>query len=216
MISEAMWLPQSTDLFADHAHQLNLLPEGGVLNDYGRVLPVAEANRAFGSLLNSVEWRPDEALIRESVIRTGREVAWYADKPYRYSHSGVERQAMPWAGQELAHIKSKIETLTGQNYNSCLINLYHCGDQGIGWHSDIEAMPPNDMIVSLSLGASRNFVLKHKATGARRHFMLEHGQVIAMHGETQRHWWHALLKTKQTVGARISLTFRRFPEKWGV
>lgn len=114
----------------------------------------------------------------------------------------------------MLRLKRRMEELTGQRYNSCLLNLYHNGSQAIGWHADVEASEPNDFIASLSLGAARKFALKHKATGELRELTLEHGQVIVMRGETQRHWLHSLLKTKQSVGSRISLTFRCFPEQW--
>lgn len=186
----------------------------GVLNDYGRVMAVDEADSHFNELMMAAAWQPDSALLNGELVRTAREVAWYADRPFRYVHSGIERQAIRWQGSSLLRLKRRMEELTGQRYNSCLLNLYHNGSQGIGWHADVEASEPNDVIASLSLGAARKFALKHKATGELRELTLEHGQVIVMRGETQRHWLHSLLKTKQSVGSRISLTFRCFPEQW--
>lgn len=209
-----MWFSPNTDLFSDQAQHLNMLPKDGVLNDYGRVMAVDEADSHFNELMMAAAWQPDSALLNGELVRTAREVAWYADRPFRYVHSGIERQAMRWQGSSLLRLKRRMEELTGQRYNSCLLNLYHNGSQGIGWHADVEASEPNDVIASLSLGAARKFALKHKATGELRELTLEHGQVIVMRGETQRHWLHSLLKTKQSVGSRISLTFRCFPEQW--
>ena len=209
-----MWFSPNTDLFSDQAHLLNMLPKDGVLNDYGRVMAVDEADSHFNELMMAAAWQPDSALLHGELVRTAREVAWYADRPFRYVHSGIERQAIRWQGSSLLQLKRRMEELTGQRYNSCLLNLYHNGSQGIGWHADVEASEPNDVIASLSLGAARKFALKHKATGELRELTLEHGQVIVMRGETQRHWLHSLLKTKQSVGSRISLTFRCFPEQW--
>jgi alkylated DNA repair dioxygenase AlkB len=209
-----MWISPNTDLFSEQAHLLNLLPKDGVLNDYGRVMATEEGDNYFTELRGDVAWQPDSALLNGRLIKTAREVAWYADSPFRYIHSGVERQALQWQGGSLLQLKRKIEELTGQRYNSCLLNLYHDGSQGIGWHADVEAIESNDVIASLSLGAARKFALKHKATGEFRELTLEHGQVIVMRGETQRHWLHSVMKTKQSVGPRISLTFRCFPEQW--
>lgn len=37
---------------------------------------------------------------------------------------------------------------------------------------------------------------------------LEHGQLILMHGETQKHWLHTILKSTRIQEPRINLTFR--------
>lgn len=209
-----MWFSANTDLFSEQAHLLNLLPKDGVLNDYGRVVVADEADRYFNELLENVSWQPDSAFWNGELIRTAREVAWYADSPFRYIHSGVERRAIHWQGSTLLQLKRSMEELTGQRYNSCLLNLYHDGSQGMGWHADVEATEPNDVIASLSLGATRKFALRHKTAGEKLELTLEHGQIIVMRGVTQRYWLHSLLKTKQRVGPRISLTFRRFSERW--
>lgn len=143
-----MWFSPNTDLFSDQANLLNMLPKDGVLNDYGRVMAIDEADSYFNELRQGTAWQADSAFMKGELIRTAREVAWYADRPFRYVHSGVERQAIHWQGSGLLHLKGKIEELTGQRYNSCLLNLYHNGSQGIGWHSDLEATEPNDVIAS--------------------------------------------------------------------
>mgnify|MGYP003503999829 FL=1 len=133
-----MWFSPNTDLFSDQAHLLNMLPKDGVLNDYGRVMAVDEADSHFNELMMAAAWQPDSALLNGELVRTAREVAWYADRPFRYVHSGIERQAIRWQGSSLLQLKRRMEELTGQRYNSCLLNLYHNGSQGIGWHADVE------------------------------------------------------------------------------
>lgn len=211
-----MWFPDSSDLFAEQPHLLNLLPYSGALHDYGRVIPSSEADELFASLLVDTPWVHDQALINGERVSTARMVAWFADRPYRYAHSGIERRAHGWTGDALLHIKAGIEALIGQRFNACVLNLYKEGSQGMGWHRDQEAVPPHDVIASVSFGAARKFALKHQDTLEVRDLILGHGQVIVMRGETQRHWLHALLKTRVQVGPRINLTFRNFPDDWAI
>ena len=57
----------------------------------------------------------------------------------RYLHSGVPRQAAPWPGEMLAGARRLAEERTGTRFNSCVINLYRDGSEGMAWHSDSEA-----------------------------------------------------------------------------
>ena len=55
-------------------------------------------------------------------------------------------------------IKTKIESVTNETFNSCLLNLYHTAEEGVGWHSVSE----KGAVASLTFGATRKFVFKHK------------------------------------------------------
>ena len=95
-----------------------------------------------------------------------------------------------------------------------LANRYRSGADAMGWHSDDEpelGMQP--LIASLSLGATRRFLLRRRDDPAQRLALdLEPGSLLLMAGDTQRHWKHALPRTARPVGERINLTFRRiFP-----
>jgi alkylated DNA repair dioxygenase AlkB len=66
------------------------------------------------------------------------------------------------------------------------------------------------VIASVSLGATRRFVLKHRSEPERKLALeLPHGSLLVMRGDTQRHYRHALPRTAKPVGERINLTFRR-------
>ncbi|MGA9153570.1 MAG: alpha-ketoglutarate-dependent dioxygenase AlkB, partial [Candidatus Nitrosopolaris sp.] len=59
--------------------------------------------------------------------------------------------------KELLELKQIVEKLTETKFNSCLLNLYHSGNEGMGWHSDDEeSIQPNSTIASLSLGAEHS------------------------------------------------------------
>jgi alkylated DNA repair dioxygenase AlkB len=84
-----------------------------------------------------------------------RKVAWYGDSDYLYTYSNTTKQALVWS-KELLELKQIVEKLTETKFNSCLLNLYHNGNEGIGWHSDDEeSLEANSTIASLSLGAER-------------------------------------------------------------
>jgi alkylated DNA repair dioxygenase AlkB len=106
-------------------------------------------------------------------------------------------------------LKKLIEDKTGETYNSCLLNLYHSGDEGMGWHSDGEKeLKKNGAIASVSLGAERKFAFKHKETKEVISQVLAHGSVLVMKNETQSHWLHRLPPTIRVSTPRVNLTFR--------
>jgi alkylated DNA repair dioxygenase AlkB len=187
---------------------VNLLPHGGTVNYYGRVLNIAVANRYLQALLETIEWKNDEAIIMGKHIVTARKVAWYGDKEFQYTYSKTTKTALPWTA-ELIELKQLAEQLTGATYNSCLLNLYHNGNEGMAWHSDDEkALAKNGSIASFSFGAERKFAFKHKTTKETISVILEHGSLLVMKDETQTNWLHRLPATTKVSTPRVNLTFR--------
>ncbi len=201
------------DLFADEVDPnvdptANLLPQDGTVHYYGRVMSWAEADHYLQVLLTSIAWRNDEAVIFGNRIETKRKVAWYGDIPFEYTYSQMTKTALPWTPELLA-LKTLVEQLTGETYNSCLLNRYHNNNEGMAWHSDGERdLKENGAIASLSLGAERNFAFKHKRSKQRISLCLQHGSLLVMTGTTQRHWLHRLPPTALPHGERVNLTFR--------
>lgn len=188
----------------------NLLPQDGVVTYYERVMESNDAAQSFSILKDTVSWVHDEVVVFGKRYTTKRMVAWYGDDQYSYTYSSTTKTAIPWT-KELLELKVLVETITGATYNSCLLNLYHDGEEGMGWHSDNEkSLVDGATIASLSLGAERKFSLKHKQTKKTVSIVLENGSLLAMKGETQNYWLHSLPKTKKVAGERINLTFRRF------
>jgi alkylated DNA repair dioxygenase AlkB len=186
----------------------NILPKDGTVDYYGKTFTTDEANDYLGRLLNNIEWRNDESHIYGKIIITKRKVAWYGDLPFEYTYSKVTKKALPWT-PELIELKAIIEAKTGETYNSCLLNLYHTGEEGMGWHSDDEKdLLKNGAIASISLGAERKFGFKHKITKETVYLQLEHGSLLVMRGTTQIHWTHRLPPAKNIPKPRINLTFR--------
>ncbi|MDP2387137.1 MAG: alpha-ketoglutarate-dependent dioxygenase AlkB [Bacteroidota bacterium] len=201
------------DLFNQSQYLSNLLPKDGTVNYYGKILNTIDASFYFKSLLDTIEWKNDEAIILGKHIFTSRKVAWYGDKKYSYTYSNTSKQALPWT-EELLRLKDLVEKKSGEQFNSCLLNLYHTGDEGMAWHSDGEKMlKPNGAIASLSLGAERLFKFKHKQSNEVVSILLEHGSLLIMKDQTQHNWVHRLPPTKKIKTPRINLTFRTIVDK---
>ncbi len=186
----------------------NLLPCDGTVTYHGRVLGEAAARNYYDALMSTVPWKNDEAVIFGKHIVTARKVAWYGDSDFSYTYSGTTKQALPWT-QELRELKVIAEALTGTTFNSCLLNLYHDGREGMGWHSDDEkSLARNSCIASMSFGAERKFSFRHKRTKETASVMLESGSLLVMAGATQTYWQHQLPKSAKVATPRINLTFR--------
>ena len=187
---------------------INIFPQDGEVNYYGEIMAQRESDFYFDTLLNEVDWRCDQAVIFGKLIETKRKVAWYADKPFSYTYSNITKCALPWT-KHLEVLKAKVEQKTGETYNSCLLNLYHDGSEGMAWHSDGEKdLKKNGAIASLSFGALRKFSFKHKNTKEVVSLNLKAGSLLVMKEETQQYWLHRLPPTKKVQDARINLTFR--------
>ncbi|MDP2524885.1 alpha-ketoglutarate-dependent dioxygenase AlkB family protein [Maribacter dokdonensis] len=194
-------------------HKKNLLPRDGTVHYFGKILNEEDAIHYLNLLLNKIEWKNDEAIIFGKKIITKRKVAWYGEKPYQYTYSKTTKLALPWT-TELLELKSKVEQESGETFNSCLLNLYHDGSEGMAWHSDGEKdLKKNGAIASVSFGSERKFAFKHKETKEKVELVLEHGSLLIMKDATQTHWLHRLPPTTKSKTPRVNLTFRTIVEK---
>lgn len=186
----------------------NLLPYDGEVIYYGPIIAYEEAMDYFNILMKDIAWQHDEAVIFGKRYITKRKVAWYGDQSYSYTYSNTTKHALLWT-KELLELKLLAEKVSGTKYNSCLLNLYHDGDEAMAWHSDDEkSLGKNTVIASISLGAPRKFGFKHKETKEKIELILDHGSLLIMKGTTQTHWLHRLSKSTKIKHPRINLTFR--------
>ena len=190
----------------------NLLPFDGTVNYYGKILTKNQADDYYQILLNTIEWQNDEAIIFGKKIITKRKVAWYGEKAFEYSYSNTTKHALVWT-KALLELKQYVEEKSGESYNSCLLNLYHNGSEGMAWHSDGETdLKKDGAIASLSFGAERKFAFKHKQSKIKVELILESGSLLVMKDTTQTFWLHRLPPTKKVNFPRINLTFRTIVE----
>jgi len=199
-----------TDLFAP-APTDNLLPYDGKVNDLGIIID--DAHTLYDTLLDELPWQPDIVRLFGKTHVTTRQVVWMGERDADYQYSGHKRQTVPWSNA-VFHVKQQIEQALANigvvtDFNTCLLNYYPSGADGMGYHADDEKeLGHQPIIASLSLGATRKFVFKHKKTQDKVELHLESGQLIVMHGATQNFWKHTVTKTKAVATGRISLTFR--------
>ncbi len=186
----------------------NILPFDGEVNYYVRVLNNESSQAYFDMLLNNIQWENDKAIIFGKLIHTKRKVAWYGDLSFEYTYSKTTKLALPWT-KELLELKELVEKYSNETYNSCLLNLYHDGTEGMAWHSDAETnLKKKGAVGSLSFGAERKFSFKHRETKQTVSIVLDKGSLLIMKGVTQQNWLHRLPPTKKVKTPRINLTFR--------
>ncbi len=186
----------------------NLLPIDGTVNYYGKIFSEKDTIHFTKILLEDIEWKNDEAIIFGKHIITKRKVAWYANEGISYTYSNTTKHALPFT-KEILELKKIVEEKTKATFNACLLNLYHDGSEGMAWHSDDEKELVKDgCIASLSFGAERKFMLKHKKTKETISIVLENGSLLCMRDATQTNWLHQLPKSLKVKHPRVNLTFR--------
>jgi len=171
-------------------------------------LPLPWANdEVLARLVRETEWRQDSIVVYGKRHLQPRLSAWHGEKGYRYS--GLTLAPLPFTPL-LDTIRRAAQDATGHDYNSVLLNYYRDGGNSMGMHSDDEPeLGPAPAIASVSFGATRNFILRHKTTKETVKLPLGDGSLLFMGGALQAHWLHGINKTSRTIGARLNLTFRK-------
>ena len=188
---------------------LNIIAQDGIALYHEKVLTDEQIKPLYEELLNKINWENERVVMFGKEIITKRKVAFYSDPLIAYTYSSKTKIGLPWK-DPLIILKNIVESLTKQTYNACLLNLYHNGEEAMGWHSDNEKeIIANSTIASLSIGASRKFSFKHKVTKETISIQLGNGSLLEMKGTIQSHWLHTLPKSKKITESRINLTFRQ-------
>ena len=190
----------------------NILPYDGQVHDLGVIIDYPSP--LFYNLVTELPWQADVVTLFGKTHTTTRQIVWMGDEGIDYQYAGHVRQPIPWSNTVMSikqHIEQQLSDIGIEaNFNSCLLNYYPSGSDGMGYHADDEPeLGAQPLIASLSLGATRKFVFKHKKTQDKVALNLESGQLIVMRGDTQTFWKHSIPKTKKVTEGRISLTFRR-------
>lgn len=186
------------------------LPLGGGLTLWERWLsPEAEAE-LLAALLREVPFRQDPIVLFGRRVLQPRLVAWYGDPGARYTYSGLTLEPLPWH-PGLAAVRPRVEAAAGSAFSAVLVNFYRTGADSMGFHADDEPeLGPNPVVASLSLGATRRFVLEPKKKGQRGErvtLSLTGGSLLVMHAGTQAAYRHGVPKEAH-AGPRVNLTFR--------
>ena len=198
------------DLFTlDRHFEPMAMPDADVSILHGIETPL-DYSTMLRKLIDQTIWRQEAVRIYGKVHQQPRLVAWYGDPGKQYDYSGISLTPLPWTDL-LREIKRRIEDCTESTFNSVFLNLYRDHNDSMGFHSDDEReLGPEPTIASLTFGATRTFVLKHKKDAylPPKRIPLEAGTVLLMKGQTQKFWKHGIMKQTQPCGPRVNLTFR--------
>ncbi|XP_072244063.1 DNA oxidative demethylase ALKBH2 [Leuresthes tenuis] len=188
--------------------------------DYALLFSRKEADDLFKQLEEEVVYSTGEeskVQVFGKVYNIPRKQATYGDEGLRYTYSGVTRSACPWT-PALEYIRDTVTKVTAQTFNFVLINRYKDGQDHMGEHRDDEKeLDPSCPIASVSLGAARDFIFRHRDTRGKQSrrqiepvkLELAHGSLLLMNAPTNTFWYHSLPVRKKVITPRINLTFRR-------
>lgn len=169
-----------------------------------RFVAPATARAWFDELRPVVPWKAERRWMYDRRVDVPRLTAHYPLTP-------GARDELPPA---IAAAADEVIGRTGVPFNAVGLNLYRSGQDSVAAHNDhlrilVEGFP----IALLSLGATRRMSIRARAPQKRGwNLDLEEGSLLVMSYETQLHYTHAVPKTKEAVGERISLAFRAMPE----
>jgi alkylated DNA repair dioxygenase AlkB len=168
-----------------------------------------EADRLLAALRDELAWEHREIVLFGRRVLQPRLIAWAGSLGYRYSGQTLEPRA---PNTTTAALMARVVEHTRVPFNHVLINRYRDGSDTIGLHADDEPeLGPDPIVATLSLGATRRFVLKPRRArlGPSRSLDVHHGSLLVMGGTCQRHYVHGVPRQSDVTGERISLTFRR-------
>jgi len=194
------------DLFSSAASLTAIpVPDGTLAMLQQLPLPSANAE-VMTRLIAETPWRSEIITVYGKQHLQPRLSAAYGDAPYTYS--GLTIVPLPWTALLLT-IKAAVEAACAYKFNSVLLNYYRDERDSMGMHSDDErALGRNPVVASVTFGATRTFILRHKASGQMVKLDLPDGSLLLMAGALQHHWQHGINKSTRSLGARVNLTFR--------
>lgn len=194
------------DLFSDGASLLPIPIEDGELAYMARFPLPCHSAEVLARLVCDTDWRADTIVVYGKRYLQPRLTAWYGEAAYTYS--GLTLQPAPMT-LLLAQLRATVEDITGHRFNSVLLNYYRDGKDSMGMHSDDEPeLGPCPVIASLSLGAARMFILRHKTSKRTIKLELLDGSLLLMAGDLQKNWLHGINKSARVNDPRVNLTFR--------
>jgi alkylated DNA repair dioxygenase AlkB len=173
-------------------------------------ISLPEADALFSCLLERLVLKQEAIVIAGKTVLQPRLMLWMGDPDARYRYSGRTFVPVAW-DDRVIELRSRVERAARGRFNSVLVNLYRNGQDSMGYHADDEPeLGPQPTIASVSLGATRRFLLKprRKRSGPPREFALTHGSLLILRGTTQERFVHGVPKEPKVSGPRLNLTFR--------
>jgi alkylated DNA repair dioxygenase AlkB len=169
-----------------------------------------EEKDLLARLIDETQWRADEITVFGKTHPQPRLVAWHGDPGASYTYSGIKNDPQPWTNRLLS-IRNLVETVSGAQFNSVLLNYYRDQNDSMGLHADDEPeLGDEPTIASVSLGEERKLYFRHKSRRDLKNFILPlpPSSLLLMKGQTQSNWKHGMRKLRRRCGPRLNLTFR--------
>jgi alkylated DNA repair dioxygenase AlkB len=186
----------------------SVLASGAWLDHEPSWLARGEADALSRAVSEELAWEQRAIVLFGRSVLQPRLIAWAGDVGYRYSGQTLEPRPFPPC---LSDVCDRVRRRAGIPFNHVLANRYRDGRDSMGLHADDEPeLGPDPVVATVSLGATRRFVLKsrRKTTAGSRQIDLDHGSLLVMGGTCQRHYVHGVPRQAGVDGERISLTFR--------
>jgi len=200
-----------SDLFSSSDEIISLMLRGADLKYVEHLDVKMREDELLQEIIKETTWRQEEITVWGKKFLQPRLIAWHGEKNAGYTYSGIKLAPLPWT-ETLLMIRSKIQALTGEDFNSVLLNYYRNGSDSMGFHSDNEKeLGRRPFIASYSLGQERTLVFKSILNKDEKPFRvdLKSGSLLIMSGDTQKNWQHGIEKIKRECGPRVNLTFRQ-------
>src|SRR3989442_811173 len=169
---------------------------------------ITGADALFECVASAVPWRAERRMMYDRVVDVPRLMCFYGEG------MDLPDPVLTAARDALSeHYRPEL----GEPLRTAGLCLYRDGRDSVAWHGDTigRGKSEDTMVAIVSLGTQRPLLLRPRSGGASRRFEVGHGDLLVMGGSCQRTWEHAVLKTSQPVGPRISVQFRG-PTGWDV
>lgn len=132
---------------------------------------------------------------------------------YGYGNFAIHPQPFPeWMQQLMQLIMPQLGVCDEASWpDSCNLNWYRSGKDSVAWHADSEDLFQGKhqpiRIISLSLGASRAFLVRTWGGGVVSQILMD-GDLCLMDGWFQKYYQHQVPKDPNVQGERLNLTWR--------
>lgn len=159
--------------------------------------------RLFDLLREEVAWGQNKIHVYGKLHQEPRLTAWFGPE---YTYSSISWPAAPLP-DILCELADDLASICGHPFNAVLLNYYRNGQDSMGWHRDNEQVIIGNTIASISLGATRDFKIRHRASKKTYTIPLHSGSLLLM-TKLQQDYEHAIPKRARINEPRINLTFR--------
>jgi alkylated DNA repair dioxygenase AlkB len=155
----------------------------------------------FDQLAAEVPWHAERREMYEREVDVPRLLAFYDE---------ADPLPCPILTEARDLLSGHYRSELGEPFRTAGLCLYRDGRDSVAWHGDTigRSRTEDTMVAIISVGAPRALMLRPRGGGTALRLMLGHGDLIVMGGSCQRTWEHAVPKTAQPVGPRISIQFR--------